>query len=147
MDLPHGPDGTELLYELGNAFPNGLAFDPTGRLVWMELHTKRVVGVTPDGGPEMLAQLGAGDDPDGCAYAADGRLVWRRSFSGGLEVVEWTAGGTKIDRMTWTEGAVNTNCCFRGQLDLGYRRGADYEKPTNPAGSGSLETTLAGLPL
>ena len=142
-----GPNGTEVFDELGNVFPNGLAFDPVGRLVWMESHTKRVVGVTPDGGFETLAQLGEETTPDGCAYAADGRLAIATLFSGGLEVVEWTAGGPKIDRMTWADGVVLTNCCFQGSSIWVTDVSVDYEKTHESGRLWKLETTLTGLPL
>ena len=142
-----GPAGTELLYELGNTFPNGLAFDPAGRLVWMESHTKRVIGVTPGGGRETLAQLGEETTPDGCAYAADGRLAIATLFSGGLEVVEWAAGGPKIDRMTWADGVVLTNCCFDGNSIWVTDVGLGWDKSRDTGRLWKLETTLTGLPL
>jgi gluconolactonase len=141
-----GPNGTEVFYELGNTFPNGLAFDPAGRLVWMESHTKRVIGATPDGGIEMLAQLGEETTPDGCAYAADGRLAIATLFSGGLEVVEWTAGGPKIDRITWAEGVVLTNCCFQGSSIWVTDVGMGWDKSQDTGRLWRLETTLTGLP-
>lgn len=143
-----GPSGTELLYELGNTFPNGLAFSPDGRFVWMESHTKRVVGVTPDGKPETLAQLAPETTPDGCAYAADGRLVVATLFTGGLDVVEWTGEGTNIERITWTaDGAVNTNCCFEGSSIWVTDVGADWVNSHDTGRLWRLETTLVGLAL
>jgi gluconolactonase len=142
-----GPAGTELLYELGNTFPNGLAFSPAGRFVWMESHTKRVVGVTSDGKPETLAQLAPETTPDGCAYAADGRLVVATLFTGGLDVIEWTSEGTTIERISWTEGAVNTNCCFEGSSIWVTDVGAGWENAKDTGRLWRLETTLTGLPL
>lgn len=142
-----GPAGTELIYELGNTFPNGLAFDPAGRLVWMESHTKRVIGATPDGGWETLAQLGDETTPDGCAYAADGRLTVATLFSGGLEVVEWTAEGTKLDRITWADGVVLTNCCFDGSSIWVTDVTVDWDKGLDTGRLWNLKTTLTGLPL
>jgi gluconolactonase len=142
-----GPSGTELLHELGNTFPNGLAFSPSGRLVWMESHTKRVIGVTPDGSWETLAQLGDETTPDGCAYAADGRLVVATLMTGGLDVVEWTPDGPRIERMLWADGVVNTNCAFEGSSIWVTDVSADWQKARDTGKLWRLETSLTGLPL
>jgi len=142
-----GPDGTELAYELGNTFPNGLAFDPAGRLVWMESHTRRAVGALPGGGWETLAQLAGDTTPDGCAYASDGRLVVATLFSGGLEVITWTAGDTAIERMTWAEGVVPTNCCFDGNAIWVTDVRTDWDTAHDTGKLWRVETTLSGLPL
>lgn len=142
-----GPNGTELAYELGNTFPNGLAFNAEGRLVWMESHTKRVVGVTPSGGWEMLVQLGDETTPDGCAYSADGRLVVATLMTGGLDVVDWSSDGPRTERITWTEGAVTTNCCFDGNVIWVTDVRRDWEHAHDTGKLWRLETSLTGLPL
>jgi gluconolactonase len=142
-----GPNGTELVHELGNTFPNGLAFNSAGRLVWMESHTKRVIGVTADGGWETLVQLGQETTPDGCAYAADGRLVVATLMTGGLDVVEWSPTGPRIDRITWTDGAVITNCCFDGTSIWVTDVRHDWDRARDTGKLWRLETTLTGLPL
>ncbi len=142
-----GPDGTELIHELGNTFPNGLAFDRTGRLAWTESHTKRIVSATAAGESETLAQLGDETTPDGCAYAADGRLVVATLFSGGLDVVDWTAGGAALDRMTWADGVVPTNCCFDGSAIWVTDVGVDWNTARDTGRLWKLATTLTGLPL
>ena len=113
----------------------------------MESHTKRVVGATPDGESETLAQLGTETTPDGCAYTADGRLVVATLYSGGLDVVEWTGEGTKIERITWTDGVVDTNCCFEGSSIWVTDVGAGWTKAHDTGRLWRLETTLTGLPL
>jgi gluconolactonase len=142
-----GPSGTELLHELGNTFPNGLAFSPSGRLVWMESHTKRVIGATGDGGWETLAQLGDETTPDGCAYAEDGRLVVATLFSGGLDVVEWRAEGPRVERLTWADGVVTTNCAFDGSSIWVTDVSADWQKAHDTGKLWRLETNLTGFPL
>jgi gluconolactonase len=142
-----GSSGTELVYELGNTFPNGLAFSAAGRLVWMESHTKRVIGVTPDGGWETLVQLGAETTPDGCAYAADGRLVVATLMTGGLDVIEWSAAGPRTERIKWADGAVTTNCCFDGNSIWVTDVGRDWDRSRDSGRLWRLETTLTGLPL
>jgi gluconolactonase len=141
------PSGTELAYELGNTFPNGLAFDSTGRLVWMESHPKRVIGAKPDGGWEILAQLGTETTPDGCAYASDGRLVVATLFSGGLDVIAWGPGGPAIERLTWAEGVVPTNCCFDGGSIWVTDVRTDWDTSHETGKLWRLETTLTGLKL
>jgi gluconolactonase len=143
----HGSSGTELLHELGNTFPNGLAFDASGRLVWMESHPKRAVGVTDDGAWEVLAQLGAETTPDGCAYASDGRLVVATLFSGGLDVISWRSGDTSIERLTWAEGVVPTNCCFGGSSIWVTDVRADWDVAHDTGRLWRLETDITGLPL
>ncbi len=142
-----GPKGTELIYELGNTFPNGLAFDPSNRLVWMESHTKRIIGATPGGGWEMLAQLGQETTPDGCAYAADGRLVVAILDAGGLEVVDWSGGSPTMERLIWAPGVVVTNCCFDGSAIYVTDVSSDWGSARDTGKLWRLETTLTGLPL
>ena len=143
----HDASGTAIHHELGNTFPNGLAFDPTGRLIWMESHRKRAVGQIADGGWEPLAQLGAETTPDGCAYASDGRLVVATLFSGGLDVVAWEDGGPRIERVTWGSGVVTTNCCFDGSALWVTDVTTDWDKAHDTGRLWRLETTLTGLPL
>lgn len=138
---------TELVHELGNTFPNGLAFDPTGRLVWMESHRKRVVGVTTDGGWEVLAQLGEETTPDGCAYANDGRLVVATLLAGGLDLVTWEPSGPRLERLTWADGVVATNCCFDGNSIWVTDVRTDWDRRHDTGVLWRLETDLTGLPL
>lgn len=143
----HSPTGTELLFELGNTFPNGLAFDRDGRLVWVESHTKHVVRATGATGWETIAQLGEETTPDGCAYTSDGRLVVATLFTGGLDVIDWSSGAARIERITWGEAIVTTNCCFAGNVlwvsDVGDR----WQEPDGSGKLWRLQTALTGLPL
>ena len=143
----HDTRGTDIRHELDNTFPNGLAFDPMGRLVWMESHRKRAVGQRPDGGWEPLAELGAETTPDGCAYATDGRLVIATLFSGGLDVIAWAPDGPRIERVTWGSGVVTTNCCFDGSALWVTDVTTDWDKGHDTGRLWRLETTLTGLPL
>lgn len=142
-----GPTGTDVLFELGNTFPNGLAFDPTGRLVWVESHTKRVIGAKSDGGWETLAQLGDETVPDGCAYAADGRLVVATLFSGGIDVVSWTEAGASAERITWADGVTVTNLCFEGSSLWVTDVTTSWDQALDTGRLWRLETTLTGLAL
>ncbi len=143
----HGPGGTKVAWELGNTFPNGLAFDAAGRLVWMESHTRRAVGATAASGWEVLAELPGDTTPDGCAFAADGRLVVATLFSGGLDVITWGPEGASTERVVWADGVVPTNCCFDGSAiwvtDVSKRWDTAHDTGT----LWRLETDLTGLPL
>jgi gluconolactonase len=139
--------GAEVAWELGNTFPNGLAFDPGGRLVWMESHTRRAVGVRTDGGWETLAELPDDTTPDGCAYAADGRLVVATLFSGGLDVITWTSDVAVTERLTWADGVVPTNCCFDGNAIWVTDVRRDWDTAHDTGKLWRLETTMTGLPL
>lgn len=143
----HGPGGTEIRHELANTFPNGLAFDPAGRLVWVESHTRRVIGETGGGGHEVLAELGAETVPDGCAFSADGRLVVATLFSGGLDLVTWAADGPGTHRITWGQDVVPTNCCFEGSAIWVTDVRTDWDSSTTSGKLWRLETDLVGLPL
>ena len=113
----------------------------------MESHTRRAIGATPEGGWEILAQLGAETTPDGCAYASDGRLVVATLFSGGLDVVAWEANGATTERITWADGVVPTNCCFDGRSILVTDVRTDWDTAHDTGKLWRLDTTLAGLPL
>jgi len=143
----HTPGGTQVRHELDNTFPNGLAFDPAGRLVWMESHRRRAVGETPTGGWEPLAELGPETTPDGCAYASDGRLVVATLFSGGLDVIAWQDAGRGIERITWARDVVPTNCCFDGTTLWVTDVRTDWDQAHDTGRLWRLETTLSGLPL
>jgi len=139
--------GAEVAWELGNTFPNGLAFDPGGRLVWMESHTRRAVGATTDGRWDTLAELPDDTTPDGCAYAADGRLVVATLFSGGLDVITWASGVAATERLTWADGVVPTNCCFDGNAIWVTDVRMDWDTAHDTGKLWRLETTMSGLPL
>ena len=42
-----GPAGTEVIFELDNTYPTGIAFDSGGRMTWCELNTKRIARSDP----------------------------------------------------------------------------------------------------
>jgi gluconolactonase len=103
------PDGTgEVLRELDGTYPNGIAVEADGNVVWVESYTLHVHRLRGDGTVEELHTLPDGHIPDGLKVAADGSL-WITTFtSGGVDIV--AADGTPIDFLE--TGGVQCNCIF-----------------------------------
>lgn len=99
----------ELLRELGPVFPNGIAFDATGALVWTESFSRRVMTLC-NGQIETLIELPEQHFPDGFCVGADGRLYVAATFGHCVDVIEH---GRIVDRFECGDGMV-TNCCFAG---------------------------------
>lgn len=93
-------------------FPNGLAFDRNGDLVWGESYTGRVRRLLPGGSIEDLGRL-PGDNPvpDGMTVDAAGQMYVADIAGGGLRVLDHD--GTALDFYA-IEGNP-TNCTFDGQ--------------------------------
>ena len=105
-------DGSgRLLAELDPpTFPNGIAVEADGSVVWAESYTGMVRRLRLDTGAiEDIARL-PGDKPicDGMAVAADGRLYVTTVNGGGIDVL-WPDG--RYDRAI-KAGVVPTNCVF-----------------------------------
>jgi gluconolactonase len=107
------PDGSgRLLAELSPpTFPNGIAIEADGSVVWAESYTGMVRRLRSDGTIEDIARL-PGDNPvcDGMAVAADGRLFVTTVNGGGIEVVHPDG---RYDRHI-KAGVIPTNCIFSG---------------------------------
>lgn len=93
-------------------FPNGLAVEAGGSIVWAESYTGHVCRQRPDGRREDLGRLPGGNPiPDGMKIGADGRL-W---------VTDIAAGGIHVLRPDGTPEAfvaaqkATTNCVFDGE--------------------------------
>ncbi|HEX4768049.1 MAG TPA: SMP-30/gluconolactonase/LRE family protein [Lichenihabitans sp.] len=70
-------------------FPNGVAVEADGSVVWDESYTGRVRRRRPDGALEDLGRLpGANPIPDGLKVGADGRLYVTDVVAGGIHVLE-----------------------------------------------------------
>jgi gluconolactonase len=93
-------------------FPNGIAIEADGNVVWAESYTGMVRRCRPDG--TAIADIGLlpGDHPvaDGLAIAADGRLFVTTVNGGGLDVLN--ADGS-YDQFI-EAGTIPTNCVFDG---------------------------------
>lgn len=99
----------EMLLELPDVYPNGIAFDAAQRLYWTESAAHRIRRLE-DGVPVTFCQLSDGHVPDGMAIAADGRLFVCTTISGGVTVV--SPDGEVLEEISLGEHA--TNCIFDG---------------------------------
>ncbi len=106
------PDGSgQTLVETGGGYPNGVAVDAQGRVVWVESFSRRMRRLDPGGTIEDLFEFPPGSVPDGMAIAANGDVYVSTLSSGGLHIVHADgSGGDLID----LGGTVLTNCAFRG---------------------------------
>ncbi|MDQ3554389.1 MAG: SMP-30/gluconolactonase/LRE family protein [Chloroflexota bacterium] len=107
------PDGRgRLLAELSPpTFPNGIAIEADGSVVWAESYTGMVRRLRSDGSIEDIARL-PGEKPvaDGMAVVADGRLFVTTVNGGGMEVIH--ADGRYDFHLK--AGVIPTNCVFSG---------------------------------
>lgn len=104
-----GSGDGEMLMELPDVYPNGIAFDAQHRLYWTESAAHRVRRME-NGQPVTFCQLSDGHVPDGMAFAADGRLFVATTVSGGVTVI--SADGEVSEEIDLGEHA--TNCFFAG---------------------------------
>ena len=108
------PDGsTGLLVDFPEpVFPNGVAVEADGSIVWDESYTGHVGRLRPDGSREDLGRLpGETPIPDGMTVGADGRLYVTDLVAGGMHVLQ--PDGT-VDGFIACGGAP-TNCVFDGE--------------------------------
>lgn len=131
---------TELLVELRRVYPNGIAFSPSGDLLYTESFSRRVMTLQKGVGgfvAEELCVLPERHFPDGFAVAADGTLAVAATRSGGVDLV--SAGGELVDHLPIVDRGMVTNCAFAGNLlyVTESRFGGLYER----------QTGLTGLPL
>ncbi|MBA3605590.1 MAG: SMP-30/gluconolactonase/LRE family protein [Acidimicrobiia bacterium] len=121
----------ELLREVGPVFPNGIAFDADGTLLWTESFSRRVMRLV-DGRAEVVIGLPERHAPDGMCVGADGTLYVASTYAHCVSVVR---DGAIVERLMCGDGMV-TNCCF-GATDLYVtesRRGTLYRFPLGVEG-------------
>ena len=108
------PDGTPRVVVAfpEPVFPNGLAVEADGSVVWDESYTGHVRRRRPDGKIEDLGRM-PGDNPilDGMKIGADGRLYVTDLVGAGIHVVQPNG---KVDDFIKVGGAP-TNCAFSGE--------------------------------
>jgi gluconolactonase len=138
------PDGTgKLLLEFDPpTFPNGIAFDGTGRLVWTESYTGMVRRM--DLGLGKVEDIGRlpGERPvaDGLAVAADGRLFVTSVNGAGIDVM--LEDGEIVESIPVCPNP--TNCVFTG--DTLYVTAANaLADTTEPSFTGSIWSVEAGV--
>ena len=93
-------------------FPNGVAVEADGSIVWDETYTGRVGRLRPDGTMEDLGRM-PGENPtlDGMKIGADGRIYVTDLVAAGIHVIR--PDGT-VDGFIPCGGAP-TNCAFDGE--------------------------------
>jgi gluconolactonase len=108
------PDGSgRLLAELSPpTFPNGIAIEADGSVVWAESYTGMVRRLNPDTLQITDICKLPGDKPvaDGMAVAADGRLFVTTVNGGGIDVVNKDGSYDQFLKL----GVIPTNCVFSG---------------------------------
>ena len=108
------PDGSgRLLAELSPpTFPNGIAIEADGSVVWAESYTGMVRRLNPDSLQITDICKLPGDKPvaDGMAVAADGRLFVTTVNGGGIDVVNKDGSYDQFLKL----GVIPTNCVFSG---------------------------------
>lgn len=108
------PDGSgRLLAELSPpTFPNGIAIEADGSVVWAESYTGMVRRLNPDTLQITDICKLPGDNPvaDGMAVAADGRLFVTTVNGGGIDVVSKDGSHDQFLKL----GVIPTNCVFSG---------------------------------
>lgn len=108
------PDGSgRLLAELSPpTFPNGIAIEADGSVVWAESYTGMVRRLNPDNLQITDICKLPGDKPvaDGMAIAADGRLFVTTVNGGGIDVINKDGSYDQFLKL----GVIPTNCVFSG---------------------------------
>ena len=108
------PDGSgRLLAELSpSTFPNGIAIEADGSVVWAESYTGMVRRLNPDNLQITDICKLPGDKPvaDGMAVAADGRLFVTTVNGGGIDVINKDGSYDQFLKL----GVIPTNCVFSG---------------------------------
>jgi|FLOH01.1.fsa_nt_gi gluconolactonase len=108
------PDGSgRLLAKLSPpTFPNGIAIEADGSVVWAESYTGMVRRLNPDNLQITDICKLPGDKPvaDGMAVAADGRLFVTTVNGGGIDVINKDGSYDQFLKL----GVIPTNCVFSG---------------------------------
>lgn len=115
-------------------FPNGLAVEADGAIVWAESYTGHVRRQRPDGSREDLGRL-PGDNPipDGMKIGADGRLYVTDIVASGIHVL--LPDGTP--QGFFACGKATTNCVFDGET-LWVTNAGVLAEGTDPSFGGTL---------
>jgi gluconolactonase len=105
------PDGTASVVVAfpEPVFPNGIAVEADGSIVWDESYTGHVRRLRPHGAMEDLGRLpGENPIPDGLKIGADGRLYVTDIVAGGIHVL---AADGRVEQFIPC-GTATTNCVF-----------------------------------
>lgn len=125
-------------------FPNGIAFDPSGTVMYLAQTYPRVIEKFHFDAGRLISEgvlcTIAKGRPDGIAVDHEGNLWVCTPGTGGLEV--FSPDGQSLQRIDFGEGTMTTNCCFGGP--------AMTDLFVTAAGRGSvlrLDAGVAGLAL
>jgi gluconolactonase len=134
----------EMVRELPNVYPNGIAFDSAGRLYWTESMAHRICRLD-EGEATVWCQLSDDYVPDGMAFARDGRAFVATTISLGVSIV--SPDGELVDHIELGEHA--TNCAFAGStLYVTATKVAEIEASQRTGTFWAVETDADGpLPL
>ena len=109
------PDGTaHVLEELDHTYPNGIAAEADGSIVWVESYTLHMIRRRPDGSKTIIHSFQDGHIPDGFKIDIDGNFWVTTVTSGGIDII--AQDGTAMDFLEL--GAVPLNCAFDGDVAL-----------------------------
>jgi len=100
----------ELVVELGPVYPNGIAFDAGGRLLWSESFGMRLGALGPSGAPEVLLELPKTHMPDGMCFDDRGLLYVASPTASCVLVLD--GSGTEILAELPCADGLATSCCF-----------------------------------
>ena len=100
----------KLLRETGPSYPNGIGFDATGTLHWVESFTRKVLRLV-DGHAETLLELPERHNPDGLCFDAAGRIYVASTYAHCVSVID---RGRLVNQIVCHEKGMVTNCCFGG---------------------------------
>jgi gluconolactonase len=116
-------------------FPNGIAVEADGSIVWDESYTGHVCRLRPDGTVQDLGRLpGPNPIPDGIKVGADGRLYVTDLVAAGIHVL--APDGTLAGFIP--TGGAPTNCAFDGET-LWVTNAGVLAASTEPSYAGTLQ--------
>lgn len=144
--LAVGPGGKgEVIAELGDVFPNGIAADRMGSIVWGETRSRFIRRKRLGEPVETLTQLPEEHMADGIKFDASGRLWITTVLGGGLDVLEPESG--RLDFVPCPHAPLN--CVFLGERLIVTDRGL-WGDPHDVARDGrliALSVGISGQPL
>ncbi len=100
----------EVVEELDAVYPNGIAAETDGSIVWVESYSRKVWRRRPDGAKDELLTLPDGHIPDGLKVASNGDLWITTVTSGGIDVITRDGSGRRFVET----GGVPLNIAFGG---------------------------------
>jgi gluconolactonase len=141
------PDGKgEVIAELGEVFPNGIAADGQGGIVWGETLSRLIKRKRPGQDVEILAELPVGHMADGMKFDSAGRLWITTVKGGGFDVLDPETGAMAFIPCPHFP----LNCVFVGQSLIVADKGLWDENAREVARNGRLiefHVGLTGQPL